>query len=158
MKSSIKSGLYFGLTSGVITTLGLMVGLYSGSNSIQVVIGGILTIAIADSFSDALGVHIAKESEEGVSQKDVWLATFSTLTMKMSMAISFIIPVLLLELPIAIIISVAWGLIILSLLSYFIAKSQGDNPLIVIFEHLTIAILVIVITFYVGEWVARVFV
>ncbi|MGZ8381620.1 MAG: hypothetical protein ACXW4C_08190, partial [Nitrospira sp.] len=55
MKASFKTGLSFGLTSGVITTLGLMVGLHSGTHSRTVVIGGILTIAIADAMSDALG-------------------------------------------------------------------------------------------------------
>ena len=47
MKRSVKAGFSFGLTSGVITTLGLMVGLHSSTHSKLVVIGGILTIAIA---------------------------------------------------------------------------------------------------------------
>ena len=47
MKASWKTGLSFGLTSGVITTLGLMVGLHSGTHSRAVVIGGILTIAMS---------------------------------------------------------------------------------------------------------------
>ena len=32
MKESLKTGISFGLTSGVITTLGLMVGLHSGTH------------------------------------------------------------------------------------------------------------------------------
>jgi hypothetical protein len=63
MKHSWKVGLSFGLTSGIITTLGLMVGLNSSTNSKLVVIGGIMTIAIADSPSDALGIHVSEESE-----------------------------------------------------------------------------------------------
>ena len=63
MKKSLKTGISFGLTSGTITTLGLMIGLNSGTNSRGIVIGGILTIAIADSFSDALGIHISEEAD-----------------------------------------------------------------------------------------------
>ena len=63
MNHSIKTGFSFGLTSGIITTLGLIVGLNSGTGSKLVVLGGILTIAIADAFSDALGIHISEESE-----------------------------------------------------------------------------------------------
>ena len=48
MNHSLRVGFSFGLTSGLITTLGLMVGLSSGTHSKLVVIGGILTIAIAD--------------------------------------------------------------------------------------------------------------
>ena len=57
MKDSLRTGISFGLTSAVITTLGLMVGLHSGTHSKIVVFAGILTIAIADAFSDALGSH-----------------------------------------------------------------------------------------------------
>ena len=61
-KHSLRIGFSFGLTSGIITTLGLMVGLHAGTHSRLAVIGGILTIAIADAFSDALGIHISEES------------------------------------------------------------------------------------------------
>jgi hypothetical protein len=40
MNDSIKKGFGFGLTSGVITTLGLIVGLHSSTNSTLAVIGG----------------------------------------------------------------------------------------------------------------------
>ncbi len=56
MKESLNTGISFGLTSGVITTLGLIVGLHSGTHSKLAIIGGIITIAIADAFSDALGI------------------------------------------------------------------------------------------------------
>ncbi|MDI6733408.1 MAG: hypothetical protein QME51_05200, partial [Planctomycetota bacterium] len=60
MNHSIKTGFSFGSTSGVITTLGLMVGLHSGTHSKFAVLGGIVTIAVADAFSDALGIHISE--------------------------------------------------------------------------------------------------
>lgn len=63
MKRSIKKGLGFGLTSGVITTLGMMVGLNASTKSELAVIGGIIAIAIADAFSDAAGIHVAEEAE-----------------------------------------------------------------------------------------------
>ena len=79
MKHSLKVGFNFGLTSGIITTLGLMVGLHASTHSKLVVIGGILTIAIADALSDAIGIHIAEESENKHTAKEVWESTFSTI-------------------------------------------------------------------------------
>ena len=61
MKGSLRTGISFGLTSAVITTLGLMVGLNSGTHSKIAVLAGILTIAIGDAFSDSLGVHVKKK-------------------------------------------------------------------------------------------------
>ena len=43
MKRSIKKGLGFGLASGVITTLGMMVGLNASTGSKLAIIGGIIT-------------------------------------------------------------------------------------------------------------------
>ena len=44
-----RTGLFFGATSGVITTIGLIVGLNSGTSSVTAVMGGIMVIAVADS-------------------------------------------------------------------------------------------------------------
>ena len=48
-----------------------MIGLYSGTNPRGVVIGGILTIAIADSLSDALGIHISEEADQTLTPLQV---------------------------------------------------------------------------------------
>ena len=40
-----RTGLFFGATSGVITTIGLIAGLHAGTNSVTAVLGGILTFA-----------------------------------------------------------------------------------------------------------------
>ena len=158
MKHSWKVGLSFGLTSGIITTLGLMVGLNSSTNSKLVVIGGILTIAIADSLSDALGIHVAEESENQHTTKEIWESTLSTLICKFIIASSFLIPVLLcLELITAVIICIIWGLFLLCIFSYIISKEQKTKSWQVILEHLLIASLVIVIAQFIGKWIGVTF-
>lgn len=157
MKSSIKTGLSFGLTSGIITTLGLMVGLQSGTHSKIIVIGGILTIAIADAFSDALGIHVSEESENIHPKKELWEATVSTFLSKLIFASTFIVPVLIFSLPIAIIISIIWGLFVLTLVSYHLARGNKETPWKVITEHLIIALVVIISTHFIGNLIARYF-
>lgn len=158
MKPSFKTGFSFGLTSGIITTLGLMVGLHSGTHSKLVVTGGILTIAIADAFSDSLGVHIAEESKNRYTKKQIWEATVATFFSKLFFALTFILPILFFELLPAIIISVIWGLLVLSVFSFILGKQQGTDPWKVVLEHLVIALLVIVTTHFVGDWIAQIFV
>ena len=154
MKLSIKKGFGFGLTSGIITTLGMIVGLHSGTHSRLVVLGGILTIAVADAFSDALGIHISEESENKHNTKEIWESTFSTFLSKLFFALTFVVPVLLFQLDTAIIVSIIWGLSLITIFSYFIAKNENAKPSSVIFEHLLIAVLVIIATHYIGDWVA----
>lgn len=154
MNEQLRTGLSFGLTSATITTLGLMVGLESGTQSRAVVLGGILTIAIADAFSDALGIHVSEESENVHTPREVWGATVATFLSKCLFALTFAVPVFLLPLRLAILVSIGWGLMILSGLSYFIARTQGNRPLLVVGEHLAVAVVVIVITHWVGHLVA----
>ncbi len=157
MKQAIKVGLSFGLTSGIISTLGLMVGLNAGTASEMVVIGGILTIAIADSASDALGIHVSEESQKNKTPRDVWISTLVTFGVKFLFALSFAVPILLTALPQAIIISIAWGLLLIAIFSYYIASSRGENPWAAVGEHLLITILVIVATNFVGDWISKIF-
>ncbi|MBD3264836.1 MAG: hypothetical protein GF375_07015 [Candidatus Omnitrophica bacterium] len=153
-KDSLKAGFSFGVTSGIITTLGLMVGLNSGTHSRLAVIGGVLTIAVADSLSDSLGIHISEESENHHTHKEVWVSTISTLVSKLAFALSFLVPILLFELSTAIVISLIWGGFMLSFLSYCIARGKGTNPWRAVGEHLFIALLVINITHFVGKWIS----
>ena len=145
------------MTSGVITTLGLIVGLNSGTQSKLAVIGGILTIAVADAFSDALGIHIAEESENKHTTRELWSATLATLFSKFIFALSFIVPVFYLPLLQAVIISIIWGLSLLAVFSFYLARQQKTNPRQVVVEHLSIALLVIIITNYLGAWIRLTF-
>ena len=154
MKLAIMKGFSFGLTSGIITTLGLIVGLHAGTHSKLVVLGGILTIAVADAFSDALGIHISEESENKHTAKDIWSSTLATFSSKFLFTLTFVIPILLLKLQTAIIVSIIWGLSLIAIFSNYIAKKEKRNRLKVIAEHVIIAIIVIVITHFVGDFVA----
>lgn len=157
MRHSFKVGICFGTTSGIITTIGLMIGLYSVTNSRLAVIGGILTIAIADSLSDAMGIHISEESENKHTSKEIWESTICTLLSKFVIASSFIIPVIILDLKIAIYVSIVWGLSLLCILSYYISCDGKAKSWRVVLEHLTIAIVVMIAAYYVGHWIAIIF-
>ncbi|UCF57762.1 MAG: hypothetical protein JSW15_04700 [Deltaproteobacteria bacterium] len=153
MKASIKKGFGFGLTSGVITTLGMMVGLNASTGSKIAVIGGIIAIAIADAFSDAVGMHISAEAENHHSTIEIWEATFSTLLSKFLFALTFLVPVLVFELHTAILVSIFWGVSLVVIFSWHLAKLQGVRTYKVILEHVAIVVLVIFITHYVGGWI-----
>lgn len=157
VKHSFMVGMSFGLTSAVITTLGLMIGLHSGTHSKLAVIGGILTIAVADAFSDALGIHMSEESEGKHTAREIWLSTIFTFLFKLVFGLSFAIPVLILDLGTAIIINIFWGIILLSSLSYKLARGQGESFLKIAGEHVGIAIAVIIIAHLLGEAIAVTF-
>ncbi|MFO7710568.1 MAG: hypothetical protein R6V53_02275 [Candidatus Woesearchaeota archaeon] len=150
MKPSLRKGIGFGLTSGIITTLGLVVGLHSGTGSREVVIGGIVVIAVADGLSDALGVHISEEAGNN-THLHVWEATICTFLAKFFTAMLFILPILFLDISTAIIVSIVMGMILIALFSYYISMHE-KNPWRPVFEHIFIAVLVVAISHLIGSW------
>lgn len=157
MKGSYLKGLAFGLTSGIITTLGMMIGLSAGTQSRLAVIGGILTVAVADAFSDAFGIHVAEESDHKGPYREVWEATIATFIGKLFFASTFFLPVLLFSLSTAIWVSIAWGMLLLGAISWWMAVDKKENPIPVLLEHWVIAAVVIIITHFLGLWINHTF-
>jgi len=160
MKESFKAGVSFGLVSGVLTTLGLLIGLGVSTQSKAAVIGGILTIAIADALSDSFGVHLSQEAAGDRSHKHVWEATIATFLSKFLFALTFLIPITLFDMKTAIIVSGVWGLSVIILLSFEISKSNGAGKkeiLAVISEHLILFLLVVASSYLVGLLIDKYF-
>lgn len=157
MKLSLKKGASYGTTSGVITTLGLLIGLYSGTNSKATMIAGVLTIAFADALSDGLGMHISEESENHHSAKEIWETTIATIVSKMILGLSFILPIVLFPLSAGIIINILWGVFVLSALSWKIAKANSEKLQSVLIEHLAIAVIVVLGSYYIGLLINKFF-
>ncbi len=151
LTSSEERGFSFGLTSGIITTLGLIIGLYSSTESVIVVLAGILSIAIADSFSDAMGIHVSEEAKKGSTSRSIWRATIYTFLAKLFFALSFMIPIIIFELGLALIICITYGLILIAVYSYYISVRHGKKPYAAIIEHVLIVLIVIAITYFVGN-------
>jgi len=153
IERSLKVGLSFGLTSAVITTLGLIVGLDASVHTKMAVLGGILIIAIADSFSDALGIHVSEESQNTHTQTEIWKSTIATFISKFVFAMTFAVPVLFFPLEIAVIVDIIWGFLLLAVFSYYIGIKEQTNPWKVVLEHILIGVVVITITYFVGKWI-----
>lgn len=150
-KASFWKGAGFGVTSGVITTLGIIIGLHSGTQSKLAVLVGIIVLAIADALSDAMGIHVSEESEMEHTRKELWESSFFTFLSKLFIALSFVVPIELLDLYTAMLASVFWGLFLISVFSFYMAKFQGQNPYKVIAEHVLIAVFVIILSHYIGD-------
>lgn len=60
-----------------------------------------------------------------------------------------------LDLSTAMIVSIIWGLSVLCVLTYVTSRAAKEKPWNPIFEHLLTAIVVIVITHFVGDLIAK---
>ena len=141
----------FGTTSAIITNLSLISGLDTMTHPKLGIIGGILVIALADNISDSLGIHVYQESE-CITQREVWISTCTNFLARFFVSLTFILFVAILPIHWAVVCSIAWGLSLLGILSYSIAKGEEINPYRALLEHITIAIIVISLSHFIGQW------
>lgn len=146
----------FGATSAIVTSLAFIVGLSRSANPKLAIIGSLLVIAVADNISDSLGIHIYQESELKKA-KVVRVSTFYNFLTRFLVILVFISSVAFLPIGYSVIFSIAWGISLLSAMSYFIAKEQKVNPYSAILQHVAIAILVIIVSNYLGGWITGIF-
>lgn len=151
MKRSFEKGISYGITSGVITTLGLIIGLYFSDGTRNIIFAGILTIAFADAFSDGLGIHVSEEAENKKNKRQMWISAISTIFAKMFFALTFALPILIMPLDLALWVDLLWGILLLSILSLFLAKQNKKKPMPFLVEHVGIGAIVIAGSFFVGR-------
>ncbi|MGA1979040.1 MAG: hypothetical protein ABSG99_00530 [Sedimentisphaerales bacterium] len=142
----------FGATSAIITNLGIITGLDSLTHPKLSIIGALLVIALADNMSDSFGIHIYQESEH-IGKKEVWLSTLTNFLTRLFVSSTFIILIIVLPIRLAAVCSVIWGLLILTFMTYTIAKQQKISPLSAILVHITIAVVVVVASNFIGGFV-----
>lgn len=154
------TGISFGLTTSVITSLGMIAGLYAATSSRLAVVAGVVIMAIADGLSDAVSLHTVEEAEmeNGKTKhtsKEIWLTTLFTFLAAAGFTFSFVVPILMLQLKIAVAVDIIWGALLLTILNFFIAKSKKEKPLKLILEHLFLAGIVIVASHLLGDLMQR---
>ena len=146
-----ETKISFGTTSAIMTNMGLICGLDTLANPKRAIVGSILVIAFADNFSDSMGIHVFQESE-GLSEKEVWFSTATNFFSRVVVSLSFILLVLALPLSAAVPCAVAWGLALLALMSYAIARDRGLNPRREMLVHLCMAAFVTLASHFAGNF------
>ena len=141
----------FGGTAALVTSMALIVGFDAATVQKAAVVTGLLIIGIADNLTDSLSVHIYQESER-LAQRDAFRTTVANFFTRLVVCLSFIAILVILPPSGAIPVSLVWGFALLAVLSYFLAKARGVNPLSEIAKHCAVAFAVIAISKAIGAW------
>lgn len=143
-----------GATAAIITSMGLIAGLNQGDNARAGIVTGLLIVALADNISDSFSFLMYKESE-GASRHDLKSYTGANFIVRLFLVFTFVLIVLLFSSNAAFIVSSAWGLLLLAILSYLIAKSEKINPLRTVVWNLAIALMVIAGSKLLGNLISK---
>lgn len=141
------SSFSFGAVSAVITSLALIISFDTNDKSKLGVIGSLCVIALADNISDTLGIHIYQEGEFS-SLRKVWRATLANFVTRLCVMIIFILFVMCLPPILAALFSILYGYLILTIISYLVARKRNLKPMKIIIEHIVIATLILGLSKY----------
>jgi len=142
----------FGGTAALVTSMGLIVGLDAATTARGVVVGSLLIVGLADNLTDALSVHVYQESE-GLPERQALLTTVTNFGARLGVSLSFVAIVALLPTDVAIVVAVGWGLLLLSGMTYLLARSRRVRAGPEILKHAAVAIVVIALSKAIGAWV-----
>jgi VIT1/CCC1 family predicted Fe2+/Mn2+ transporter len=144
----------FGSTSGIVTSMGLIIGLGTAATQTATIVSGLLIIAVADNITDSLSIHVYQEAER-LEARSAFRATLTNFVARLLVALTFVIIVLVLPGPYAGIFALAWGFLLLAGLSYIVARARDVRPLPEVGKHLGVAILVIAASRLIGAWILQ---
>jgi VIT1/CCC1 family predicted Fe2+/Mn2+ transporter len=142
----------FGGTSAVVTSIGLIIGLGAASAPKSAIVSGLLVVALADNLSDSLSIHMYQEAEK-LEERAALRTTLANFVVRLLFAFTFVLIVALLPASHAAIVALAWGFLLLGLLSYVLARVRGVSSLSEVGKHFTVAVVVIAVSRVVGLWI-----
>ena len=157
MKNIDLSRFSFGVPAAITTSLAIIIGLGPTHNPKIYIMSTLLILAIADNLTDSLGIHIYRESQRIGEKRDTIINTISNFFTRLVITITFMLLIFLLPIQYAIITSVIVGLSLLSVLSYLIAIKQKANPYKAVLEHIGIVVVVIIISYFLGQMITNYF-
>jgi len=152
MHQAIKKGMSFGLSSAVITVMGIIVGTHSATDLKHAIIAAVIVVAAADSLSDLFGVHFSEKSAKDTTNAEAWISAVSTFLTKLLFGLSFLIPIFAFQdLHTAILVDLIYGMIALSIYVYYVAKGRNEKIIPTIIGQIILALVVISVSHYIGN-------
>jgi vacuolar iron transporter family protein len=145
-------GISFGITSAIVTSMGLSLGLDAATATKATIVSGLLIIAVADNISDSLSIHVYQESE-GLESKAAFRATLTNFLARFLASATFVALVLLLPEAVMWPVLLVWGLLLLGVLTYLLARARGVAPIPEIAKHIAVAAIVVMLSKALGLFI-----
>ena len=159
INNASRQGLFFGLNSGVITTMGLICGLVQTKITVPLLIISIVSLAISDGISEAYSIYISKKAEIVNDNTIAPLYSFITLLIsKVIIVVSFLIP-LLFTTNLSYFKNMKWvflwGLFLTVIFDYKLASMRNEHIMNYLVPHLFVIITVVGLTYLFGKLIDR---
>jgi len=147
------SRISFGGTAAIVTSMALITGLDAAHAGKTSIVSALLIAAVADNLTDSLSVHMYQESERR-EPREVFVGTLANFGTRLLVCLSFVLMVALLPERVARVWGLVWGAILLVVLTYALARYRRVGTLPEIAKHLGAALVIVLVSKRVGQWIA----
>jgi hypothetical protein len=139
------SRISFGGTAAIVTSMALITGLNTVGTAKTTLISALLIAAFADNLTDSLSIHIYQESAR-LEEREAFVGTLSNFTARLLGCLSFVLIVAVLPPEVVVLGAVAWGMLLLGVLTYFLARERNVGIFSEVIKHLVVAAAVLIIS------------
>lgn len=147
------SRISFGGTAAIVTSMALIAGLEAANAGRAGLVSALLIAAVADNLTDSLSVHMYQESER-FEQKDAFIGTLTNFGTRFLACLSFVLIVVMLPKHLAALCGMVWGMSLLAILTFILARHRRVSAISEIMKHLGVAAIIIIVSRSVGQWIA----
>jgi vacuolar iron transporter family protein len=154
MDSSSLQGMYFGLTEGTVTTMGIIIGMMASLPMKKAIFSAVIAATLSDSFGDSIGIYY---SEEATGRTEGINAVKNMVFFKLLMACLYLAPLLFIKnLKTGIYTSIVLALIVISISFYNLAQLKEINATEFVLKNTMAVGIVILITYYIVNMVEKI--
>lgn len=131
--------------------MALIVGLDAANAGKAAMVSALLIAAVADNLTDSLSVHMYQESER-LEEREAFIGTLSNFVTRLVVCLTFVLIVVLFRTHVAAIGGV-WGMLLLIVLNYILARYRNVGAMSELGKHLAVALVVILVSKGIGHWI-----
>ena len=142
----------FGGTAAIVTSMVLIVGLDIANAGKATMVSALLIAAVADNLTDSLSVHMYQESER-LEEREAFVGRLSNFATRFIVCLSFVLIVTLFRAHAAVVRGIVWGILLLTVLNYILARHRKVGAISELWKHLTVALVIIFVSKGIGYWI-----
>jgi len=142
----------FGGTAAIVTSMALIAGLDAANAGRAAMVSALLIAAVADNLTDSLSVHMYQESER-LEEKEAFIGTLTNFATRFIVCLSFVLIVTLLREHAAAVGGIVWGMSLLTVLTYILARHRKVSAMSELGKHLAVALVIVFVSKSIGHWI-----
>jgi VIT1/CCC1 family predicted Fe2+/Mn2+ transporter len=155
-----RQGIFFGINSGVLTTVGVIAGISQTTTNPMIVVVSVLSLAISDCVGESYGMYLSKKAEKvNETNSGPVVAMISMFIAKFLTVICFLIPLLFvwnIKYYKNLMWPVLYAVIMLTIIDIRLSKLRGEDVKKYFATHGLLLFVVVISTKHIGQILSKI--